>query len=150
MSRAPPCGASRLFLSSRRSRLPQPPGARERHAAAANLSAPRLRPCPCCPRPPRAPDDAAVARELRAARAELKKERAASAKMFKGAFGAPPPPRPADDGPAVGSGAGDGGAARSAFTAQGLVAAALAGVWALLAWLLAVVRRLGGGRGGPA
>lgn len=90
-----------------------------------------------------------MVRELHAARLELKKERAASAKMFKGAFGAPPPPRPAGEGRGGGGGTqGHSGEMTRTVTGRhhGLVAMLLGSVWALLARLVSTIQRLAGGR----
>lgn len=91
-----------------------------------------------------------MARELHAARLELKRERAASAKMFKGAFGAPPA-RAAGDGPAAPDTGGipqdrSSGTARATNGHQGLVAMLFGSLWALVAQLVAIFQRLAGGR----
>ena len=44
----------------------------------------------------KSPDDAAVKKEMAAVKAVRKEEREAGARLFKGAFGPPPPPRPND------------------------------------------------------
>lgn len=86
-----------------------------------------------------APSDKAVLRELHAMRQQLKGERAASAKLFKGAFGAPPKPVPGGSAaaayrqpPAAAAGGGAGGV-------LGHLAALL---WGLLAWLLGGLLRV--------
>lgn len=51
-------------------------------------------PCAALPLSCRDPEDKQIARELRALKALIKEEKAVSGKVFKGAFGAAPKPRP--------------------------------------------------------
>ncbi|GBF95318.1 peptidyl-prolyl cis-trans isomerase [Raphidocelis subcapitata] len=101
-----------------------------------------------------APEDKAVLRELHVARQALKQERAAAAKLFRGAFGAPPEPKPdggasaaGGGGAAVQAGGGGGGAAVQAGGrgggggSRGLAAWVLCALWAVLAAVLGWVRR---------
>jgi hypothetical protein len=93
----------------------------------------------------RAPSDKAVLRELHTLRQLLKEERAASGKLFKGAFGAPPAPKPGGGLPATlgGERASGGGLVPSGGQRGGGGAAwLLAALWAALAWLLGGVQRL--------
>jgi cobalamin biosynthesis Mg chelatase CobN len=67
------------------------------------------------------PEDKQIQRELRALKALIREEKAESAKTFKGAFGAPPKPKPssgADPNPSS-SGNEDGAAAVAAAAAGG-------------------------------
>jgi hypothetical protein len=88
-----------------------------------------------------------VLRELHALRQQLRAERAASAKLFKGAFGAPPAPKPGGGmSAAYGPQAAAGGGGSGAGVARWLLSHVLGGLWAAALWLGACVRRLVGGQ----
>jgi hypothetical protein len=83
-----------------------------------------------------------VLRELHLARQAIKNERVAAAKLFRGAFGAPPEPKP-DGGasPLVAKGADSAVQAGGAASGRGLAAWLLGALWAVLAALLGFVKR---------
>lgn len=73
---------------------------------------------PSHPLPCSDPEDKQIQRELRALKALIREEKAESAKVFKGALGAPPKPKPSS-GADSSSGSGDGAAAAAAAAAGG-------------------------------